>query len=264
MLNFTEIQAIGTSALVSLFERCDVNYLVRNIVVSTLITVPNCILAAELSFITIDVAPWGTIDPQTEEAVGVFPEVVREIERRTGHRINMNFAPFARVDRELQSGNQDCTILVTGEKRSVFVEEGALVSYHPIGVIARKGVKLKTYDDLAPLTISVLRGAAMTPEFESDSSLNKEFDTDYLIGLRKIAHGRLDAIAGAVPTIRFLASQEGHAEHLGEELILADVPLVLQCAKKSSKLPYMSSLNDAVEAMKKDGTLDEIKDKFYF
>jgi polar amino acid transport system substrate-binding protein len=220
--------------------------------------------AAELKFITIDVAPWASVDAKTGASVGVFPEVVREIERRTGHTIEMQFTPFARVDRELQSGRQDCTILVSGDKRAGFVEEGALVSYHPIGVIARKGVTLKTYADLKPLTISVLRGAAMTPEFEADDSLRKEFDTDYLIGLRKIEHGRLDAIAGAVPTIRYLASQEGNLAHLGDEIILANVPLVLQCSRKSTHLPLMPALNNAIEDMKLDGVLDKIKAKFYF
>ena len=104
----------------------------------------------------------------------------------------------------------------------------------------------------------------MTPEFEADDNLKKEFDTDYLIGLRKIEHGRLDAIAGAVPTIQYLANQEGNAQYLGDALVLADVPLVLQCSIHSTKLFMMPALNNAIEEMKKDGALEKIKRKYYF
>ncbi len=220
--------------------------------------------AANLKFITIDVAPWASIDQQSGQAVGAFPEIIKLMEKHTKHEIEMTFTPFARVDRELELGRQDCTILVTGEERARIAEQGALVSYHPIGIIARKDVPLKTYEDLSRLTISVLRGAPMSPRFDNDDSLNKEFDTDYAIGLRKMARGRLDAIAGAIPTIFYLAQQEGLKEHLGDRLLLANVPLLLQCSKKSQYLKQMPVLNKAIEIMQKDGSLDAIKEKYHF
>lgn len=224
-----------------------------------LVSVPG--QAGELSFITIEVAPWAEVTADGK-MVGLFPEVIREIEQRTGLEIAMSLTPFARVDRELRSGKQDCTILA--ERDESFVKIGPLVSYHAAGVIAREGIRLESYEDLAPLTISVLRGASIAPRFDADESLKKEFDTDYLISLRKIAHGRLDAVAGAMPTIWYLAEQEGLAAHLGEQLLLADVPLLLQCSRRSPNLDAMPALSEAVEAMKADGTLDKIKSKYHF
>lgn len=219
--------------------------------------------ARELKFITIDVVPWAWTDSGSGLQLGVFPDIIDEIERRSGHSIEMIFTPFARVDRELETGRQDCTILVRGEPRSQFVEEGEVASSLPIGVIARKGVKLASYADLKPLTISVLRGAAMPPKFENDQSLNKEVANDYLTGLRKIAHKRLDAIGGAVPTIRTLAAQNGFAEHLGDHIILADWPLVLQCSVRSKNLDVLPELNGIIQDMQEDGTLEKIKLKYY-
>lgn len=236
---------------------------ILSIIVLLWITSPAA-TAAQLRFITLDVAPWASVDANTGDVVGVFADVIKEIEQRTGHKVEMTLTPFARIDRELESGQQDCTILVPGDSRKKFTQQGELLSYHTIGVIARPGVNLETYEDLKPLTISVLRGAPMSPQFDADTSLLKEFDTDYLIGIRKIAHKRLDAIAGAVSTIRFLAKQQGMAEHLGQQLALTEVPLLLQCSKKSPNIAIMPELNDAIRALKQDGTLRTIEEHYHF
>lgn len=221
--------------------------------------------AAELKFITIDVAPWASRDGTTGEPLGVFPEVMDEIARRTGHTIAMSLQPFARIDRELEAGTQDCTIIVWTEGRSHIVQRGELVSYHPMGVIARKGVSLRAYDDLKGLTISVLRGLAIEPRFDADDGLRKDFDVSYDQGLMKMAHHRLDAIAGAVPTILFLARQNPtFAAMIGDVLPLGNVSLVLQCSKASANLALMPALDQAIRDMHADGTMKRILERHSF
>lgn len=220
--------------------------------------------ARDLKFITLDVAPWASINPANGEAVGVFPAVVRELERRTGHKIAMALHPFVRIDHELESGGQDCTIIVWSDHREPFVEKGELVASHVIGVVARKGVPLKSYEDLRSLNISVLRGLSLSPRFDSDAGIKKYFDTDYATGIRKIAHNRLDAVAGAIPTILFLARQDGLSAYLGDQLVLGEVPLVLQCSKKSPNLDVMPDLNKAIQDMRNDGTIERINKENYF
>jgi len=220
--------------------------------------------AAELRFITIDVAPWASIDPATGKPVGVFPTVVREIARRSGHTVIMSLQPFTRIDRELEAGTQDCTIIVWTEGRGHIVRKGELLADHPMGVIARKGVRLKAYDDLKGLTISVLRGLAIEPRFDTDSALTKDFDVDYDQGLLKMAHKRLDAIAGAVPTILHVAKQKGLGDMMGDVLSLGTIPLVLQCSKASPKIKLAPELDKAVRAMRDDGTLQRILEEHSF
>lgn len=219
--------------------------------------------AKDLKFITIDVAPWAWSDASSGRLMGVFPDVVRELERRTGNRIAMSLQPFARINRELEAAAQDCTIIVWIDSNERFVRKGELVSDHPMGVIARRGVTLKTYDDLKPLTIAVLRGAPTDQRFDNDDSLKKDYDTtDYGQGLAKIAHNRVDAIAGAMPTIQFLAQQEGIP--LGDQLLLGTIPLLLQCALKSPNLDTMPALNQAIRDMQQDGTMARILKENYF
>jgi polar amino acid transport system substrate-binding protein len=220
--------------------------------------------ARELKFVTIDAAPWASHDQATDRDVGVFPEVVAELQKRLGVAIAVSLHPFARIDYDLQSAEQDCTIIVWNDKRAAFVERGAALFPHTLGVIARRGVKLAEYADLAPLRLSVLRGLSLGQPFDGDERLSKDLDTDYLQALRKVVHGRVDAVVGALPTLRYLADREGLTALLGDQLVLSRPELTLQCGKHSANLDMVSSLNQAIRDMHADGTLDRIRAAHYY
>ncbi|MDQ2077927.1 ABC transporter substrate-binding protein [Marinimicrobium sp. ABcell2] len=213
----------------------------------------------ELRFITIEVAPWASHNEQTQNLEGAFFDIIQALEQRTDFRIHASITPFARVDRELESGNHDCTILVPRPKS--LVVPGALVFNHALGAIARKEFVLESYDDLQDLRISVLRGGSLNEQFDTDDSLIKEFDTDYVIGLRKMARGRIDAIVGAISTLLYVAEEEGYLDILGEPLVLQEMSLYFQCSRRSEHLNAMPVINRAIEEMRQDGTLDAIKTK---
>lgn len=221
--------------------------------------------ARDLRFITIDAAPWASLDPATQKPVGVFPAVMAEFQRRTGHSIAIALHPFARIDRELETGAQDCTIIVWNDQRNSIVQKGELLAQHAVGIIAAKGVALNGPDSLPHLKgISVLRGLTLGGGFDNDLRLRKEYDTDYQTGLRKLVHGRVEAVAGAMPTIRYLAAQMGLQAALGDQLLLSQMDLVLQCSLKSPHLNVMDEFNQAIRAMRDDGTLEAIFRNNYF
>lgn len=216
--------------------------------------------AEPIKFITLDVAPWAST--QDGQMQGAFIEMVKEISARTGLETSISLTPFARVDRELETGGHDCTILIPRGEESVV--HGELVSYHQIGLIPRNGLTLNGYEDLSGKRISLLRGSAITPQFDADDSLDKVYDTDYLIALRKLGRARIDAIAGAIPTIRYLADQNGLSDTMGEPLTLADVPLIFQCSQKSTHLEAMPEINRAIQAMIEEGDIERIRQEYYF
>ena len=176
--------------------------------------------ARELKFITVETAPWASYDQESGEPVGAFPDLVAEIERRSEFRIKMALRPFTRINPGLESGDQDCTIILWHESRAPLVERGAAVFPMAFGVVAHKNAVLKEYDDLTKLTISQTRGLKITRQFDEDERLVREYDRNYKIGLHKMAHNRLDAVAGVIPTILFMAGQEGLAEELGDYLVM--------------------------------------------
>lgn len=215
----------------------------------------------KLSFITIDVAPWASIN-EAGKMEGAFIELINEISQRINREISITITPFARVDRELETGSHDCTILVP--RPDSLVVKGDVISYHPMGVIPRKGVEIAAYEDIQALKLSVIRGATMTPRFDEDTKIYKEYDTDYLIGLRKIVRGRLDGIVGAIPTLLYLAEQEGLDGQLGEPFPLTEIPLLFQCSKNSPNLDIMPEVNKAIADMKEEGVVKQIQSRYYF
>ncbi|CAA7624573.1 ABC transporter substrate-binding protein [Magnetospirillum sp. UT-4] len=211
--------------------------------------------AETVRLLTIDAAPWASLDAAGRPA-GALPAIAAELSARTGHTVTIDLMSLARMEREL--GEYDCTIILWSERRAALVERGEDVYPMPFGVIARKGVTLDSYDDLLPLVISVVRSLAIDPRFDADPALHKDFDTDYLQGLRKIAHRRLDAVAGAIPTIRYQALKAGLADEMGQHLTLRTVPLTLQWVRTSPRLGLLPEFNRAIQAMRADGTLDRI------
>lgn len=229
--------------------------------VLALALVPGLAMARDLRFISVDAAPWAS---RPEAPTGAFPDLVREIARRTGHSISISLQPFARVERELEAGEQDCAILMWIDSRAAVVERGETVYAMPFGVIARKGVRLQSYDDLAPLVVSVVRGVPISARFDADADVRKDFDKDYAVAVRKMVHGRVQAVAGALPTITYLAESSGLGDALGDRMVLSTVPLVLQCSRRSSNLDLMPQLNEAVRAMAADGTLSRMLEKNHY
>lgn len=222
-----------------------------------------CLLAAgaaparELGFVTIEAAPWAYREAGGDPA-GAFPEIVRALEQRTGLRMRIALYPLARVEQAMATGSQDCTIILWNEARAPHVLRGEAVYPMPFGVIAAPGLPLAHYEDLAALRISVTRGLSMNPRFDADPALRKDHDRDYLTGLRKIAHGRSDAIAGALPTIRHIARTHGLETYLGSTLPLGEVPLTLQCSRHAPVSVDLPVLDAALRAMRADGSLARI------
>lgn len=217
----------------------------------------NTVIASDLKFITLDVAPWASYDDSTDQYVGIFPDLVKQIVIRTGYDINISLTSlgFSRIGIELRVGRHDCTMLIEQSSMKEYVVRGEHVFDHPMGVIPRKNVTIKKYDDLYGLRISVNQVLTEKGQFMDDDKLLTEFDKTYEMGLRKLEHGRLDAVAGAIPTLIFLAGKLSIDNTLGEPLVLRKEPIYLQCSKKSNHLKYLNRLNEAIKNIKEDGTL---------
>lgn len=218
--------------------------------------------AKTLHFVTIDVPPWAATDPETGKQQGAFVEVVAALEAMTGFKITTTLTPFARVNRELESGNHDCTILVPLDEN--IVRHGETVAFHDMGIVSHRAAPIDQYEDLHGKTISVLRGLTISPRFDADTDITRVYDTDYAIALRKLARQRVDGIAGAIPTLRHLAAQNGMHDLLAPALQLTKLLLKLQCSLHSEHLGTMPVLNAAIRKLRDSGRLDEIFARHHF
>lgn len=215
-----------------------------------------------VTFVTIDAVPWAAKDPETGEPFGAFVEIVEALEQRTGLNIQTALTPFARIDREMETGSHDCAMSIPRDKSLVI--HGETLVTHDIGVVSLKGSPLGTRSALRNKRLSIPRGSSISQVLEGDFNLQVEHDTNYLIALHKLQRGRVDGVAGAVPTIFYIARKHNMYDMLAPPVTLSDVPLMLQCSRKSDNLDLLPVLNKAIRSMNEDGSLQTITDKYDF
>ncbi len=221
--------------------------------------------STEVKFILLDMSPWAsTSEGESSKLVGILPDVIDEIEKRTGLIIKKNIATYPRIYRELDSMRGDCTILNLRKKYSDRVVEGELLLRLPFGVVANKQAGDIDHNKLPLLSISFLREGMFYEGFNDDERLprKRSYDTSYVTGLNKIVHGRVNAIAGAIPTIYYLAKKNSVDHLLGQPLVLYSEPIYFQCSRQSSSLHHMKVINLAIQSMREDGVLARIFEKY--
>jgi hypothetical protein len=208
----------------------------------------------------VDVEPWASLDSSSLKIVGLLPDIIKEIESRAEHRMKISLASlsFERINRELKSARKDCVVSVRDIKRDRFTILGESVVGLSLGVVAHKKVKLKKHDDLYSISIPVNKIWAEKGQFMDDDGLQVDLDVDYLVGLRKVRRERLDAIAGPIRKIQYLAKLNEMEDVLGEPLILSESSIYLQCSKKSKNIKCIRDVNEAIKAMKLDSTIARI------
>ena len=213
-----------------------------------------------INLITLDVQPWASYDKSDKRFVGVFPDFIREIEKRTNYNIDISLSTFAfeRVNRELDMGRQDCKVFLLDDKRESISVVGDSIFNLPMGVVPKKEMKLIGRESLKGIRISTLEPLAKNGKFMDDDSLDKVFDPSYSVGLKKLAHGRVDAIAGAISTITFLAKDIGIEDKLGEPLLLGYEKIFFQCSKASKKINDIKNIYKVIEEMRAEGVLMKI------
>lgn len=218
--------------------------------------------AEPVTFVTIEAVPWAATDPKSGEPFGAFVEIVEVLEQKTGLNIQTALTPFARIDREMETGSHDCTIAIPRDMS--IVAYGETLVTHDIGVVSLKETPLDSLEALRNKRLSIPRGSSISQVLEGDFNLTVEEDTDYLIALHKLQRGRVDGVAGAVPTIFYIARENNLYHLLADPVKLSDIPLMLQCSRKSEHLDLLPVFNEAIRSMREDGSLKAITDKYDF
>lgn len=215
-------------------------------------------LAEPLRIASVETVPWAFVDAGSGQPAGVFPDVADELHRRTGLDFDLMLLPFARIVPELRAGRLDCAVMVWSDSAEAYAVRGQVVASHAVGVLPASRLGPRTIQGLAGLSVSALRGLRFPEPFESDPAILKDRDPDYLTALNKLVQGRVDAVAGSIPTIRHVAASAGLDGYLGDPIVLEIMHIVFQFSKRSKHLDRMPRIEEALDAMRADGTLERI------
>ncbi|WNO03957.1 substrate-binding periplasmic protein [Rhodoferax mekongensis] len=222
-------------------------------------------LAADLNVCMIELKPWAFMagDPQNSRIVGVMADILIEFKKRTGLEFKSRLLPYARLELELERGSCDIALMAWSDRRSNYAFKGTAFMPLEFGVIAKKGVRLRKYEDLSSLNISVTQGLSICPEFDNDTSLKKQLDKDNLTGVRKVEYQRADAVAGSLLTLRYLIQQEGLDYKFGESLMLKRNEFSTAYSKKSLNIDDYKQIDLYFASMQADGTIKRILNSWY-
>lgn len=142
------------------------------------------------------------------------------------------------------------------------LERGHLIGPYRVGatVLMVRSTSEITYtriDDLQGLRIGVVEGFEYTPEFDKSSLFEKVRSSSNVVSFRRLLLGRVDAIAGDLQVLKYLAESEGRASSV--KILpkpLAMVPRYMSVPKLRAE--KAERLQAAYEKLKRDGTIDAI------
>ncbi len=209
--------------------------------------------------------PYSYLDANGEISGYLF-KIAKSILKEAGYPQNVGMVPIKRMISEVSSGAADCTIAASSPfARKTFTQIEPIGHTLDVGVIPRKGVNLRTYEDLAGLRIGVPAGMSIGDPFDSDTTLTKVATPDYEKSALMLTHGRIDAIMGAIDSIRFSAFSKARIVHniFGEPLITQSYPEMLMCNKDLPDDGYVLALKEATQRLKARGDIQEIIREFF-
>ncbi|MBP2301847.1 polar amino acid transport system substrate-binding protein [Azospirillum picis] len=142
------------------------------------------------------------------------------------------------------------------------LERGHLIGPYRVGatvlmVRSDSTIGYTGIEDLRGLRIGVVEGFEYTPEFDRSELFEKVDSSSNVVSFRRLLLGRVDAIAGDLQVLTYLAENEGRT---GSVKILpkplAMVPRYISVPKPRTE--NAERLRAAYEKLKTDGTIDAI------
>ncbi len=226
--------------------------------------------ATEFRVDLIQFDPWAKPNPDLAQAskqpyVGIIADLLNEFERRSGHKTLRTLTPYARVERDLQVGDTDFSIMAWGDARAAYAKRGTALVPLDFGVIARVGVPLKAYADLQRIVVAAPRGLKVDARFDIDASIKKELLLDYTQAIRMTMAARdAKAVAGSLSTLGHLIHKFGYEAEFGDVLVLNTTHLTVAFSKNSPLLAAEAEVNAHFKSIVDDGTAKKIYERWMF
>jgi len=215
--------------------------------------------------------PW--LNREGTVYTGAYVEILRELARRVGRRLEIQDCPVRRCLAMLKQGQVDWSIgLNRTPDRTVYLD--FLPTPYRLAVadrvfLVRRGEssRIWRYDDLLGPRIGVVGGSSYFPTFDSDARLIKESAPSIEANLHKLVLGRIDAVP--LPEDQALVlvhrlKMENQVE-AAKFRVQDPTPRSVAIARASPlAMALMPKLETAMQAIRRDGTLAAIYEQYYY
>lgn len=237
--------------------------ILRVILAATLaLALAGSIFAADLKIETISVAPFGMLGDDGKPT-GMMYEISNKIAETAGLKYTNTLVPYARSVIGVSEGTADFVLRFSNPELQAAAFQLASIATMPTIIISKKGMPFATLDALHGKTVGMLRGGVFDDKFAKDEAIKKFEANDYDQILKMLFADRFEAAIGSNVGLYYIANKQGIApEALSAPLILTTQDFILHFSKKNVNEATKTALKNAVEKLRKDGTIDKIISKY--
>ncbi|MGK0291594.1 MAG: polar amino acid transport system substrate-binding protein [bacterium] len=130
---------------------------------------------------------------------GSVTNLYKMLEKELGVKIKIKYDPYARVLKNMKTGEMDLAIIFKNQSLKRKVNYIGKISLSRVVILFRKGKSIKRYEDLYRFrSIAILHKANFQKRFDRDKKLKKHSVSNYSQAIKMLRLGRVDAAVGSV------------------------------------------------------------------
>jgi methyl-accepting chemotaxis protein len=201
---------------------------------------------------------------------GIDIDIIHEVFNRQGIQVTVNLASFDQSTRLLGMGYADLVPTLsknpTREKTMAFSENYREPSRYVFVALSESGVSVSAFNDLKRVVVGTMKGFGYWSAFSQEQSIKKDVSDKEEILFRKLFKRQIDCLIMNEHAARYYIA----SHKIGNQVKLlaysyledggSDTRIAFTKAKDMTN--YIDMFNAGYEAIKKDGTLRKIEDRY--
>lgn len=207
--------------------------------------------------------PFEMVDETTKELTGFDVELMEAVAEKAGFELewtNVGFDSLLAGISECQYDAAIAAITITDERKVTMDFSNPYINAGQIVTVRKETSDIQGKADLSGKTVGAQLGTTGAIEAEAiEGTTLKTYDS-YDQAFLDLANGQIDAVIADYPTtLAFLATNPDKLMTVGEVFTDESYGIAL-CKEKTAELA--GPINDALKALKADGTLGELEQKW--
>ena len=217
-------------------------------------------MSNDIQMLIMEQIPYGYIT-ESGEKKGILYDILENVLISSNIENPVDIIPTKRLVFSMQDKHSKVCTIVANSPDMVLHDLIEPVGFHLTGgVLPASGIILDNYASLKNITIAVPLGIMFDEKFHNDDTLKKVRPLNYLNSVKMLKLGRVDAIAGAIPILKFLAKEQGlKLSSFEKPLVMIEADMYLTCTK-SVKKSIQKRLKSRLIKLKKDGKIQKLID----
>jgi len=200
-----------------------------------------------------------------ENGKGAYQLIMREAARNGGVAFKEEFYPSKRALKMVYNKEALCIYIFSNDAEKELGKDKVITSpaigMGALYIFTLKGVKpFSSIDELKGKTISGTLGAEGYYESLVKKNINIDYATTNEQNIKKLKMGRVDAILGFLPDL----NMHLHELSYNPEFTLLKFTDRVTCHNNKEGRKFLKAIAPAIEEMKKNGRVKELRGEFYF